>query len=315
MKGNTPTIFTGDRSLSNKFLREFRIYQMANRENPAMNVALDCIGIAISYIHRPNVDDWVEHMLNQIDQYIASGVCLQDERLWNMFKQTFAQSFTDTTKKQSAHQKLMHLKMKPNSLDDYIAEFKHLCEEAEWGHDDAGTIMLFKNRLTLGLHHAVLEKVTLCPTNLNRWEAGACTQDALWAKVKASLGGAPLKVTQAEGQKWRNVLGKPCNEKGRWYGVKKEDRMDVDIIKVNTLSIEEQNQLQKEGKCFNCQKVGHISKNCPNKRDTPKNGMLCTNQGMMLQFIHFTLTFLTADHDMLDDYDTALTHGMPGIPF
>ena len=64
MKGNAPTIFTGDCSLSNKFLREFRIYQMANRENPAMNVALDRIRITISYICGPNADDWVEHMLN-----------------------------------------------------------------------------------------------------------------------------------------------------------------------------------------------------------------------------------------------------------
>ena len=76
---------------------------MANRENPAINVALDCIGIAISYICGPNVNNWVEHMLNRIDWYIASGVRPQDERLWNMFKQTFAQLFTDTTKKQSAH--------------------------------------------------------------------------------------------------------------------------------------------------------------------------------------------------------------------
>jgi hypothetical protein len=37
---------------------------MANRENPAMNHALDQISIAISYIRRPLVDDWVEHMLN-----------------------------------------------------------------------------------------------------------------------------------------------------------------------------------------------------------------------------------------------------------
>ena len=148
---------------------------MANRENPAMNVALDCIGIAISYICGPNVDNWVKHMLNQIDQYITSGVHPQDERLWNMFKQTFAQSFTDTMKKQSAHQKLMHLKMRPESLDDYIAKFKHLCEEAEWGCDDARTITLFKNGLTPGLHHAVLKKVTPCPTNLNGWKAAART--------------------------------------------------------------------------------------------------------------------------------------------
>ena len=82
-----------------------------------------------------------------------------------------------------------------------------------------------------------------------------------------------------------NVLGKPCNEKGWWYEVKKEDRMDVDVAEVNALSVEEQNHLQKEGKCFNCQKVRHIGKNCPNKRDTPKNSTLCTNQGISAYII------------------------------
>jgi hypothetical protein len=57
MKGNAPTVFSGDQTKSDKFLREFRIYQMANRENPAMNHALDRIGIAISYICGPLVDD------------------------------------------------------------------------------------------------------------------------------------------------------------------------------------------------------------------------------------------------------------------
>ena len=56
--------------------------------------------------------------------------------------------------------------------------------------------------------------------------------------------------------------------------------MDVDTVEVNTLSIEDRNQLQKEGKCFNCQKVGHIGRNCPNKKDAPKNGIPCMNQGM-----------------------------------
>ena len=36
---------------------------------------------------------------------------------------------------------------------------------------------------------------------------------------------------------------------------------------------------------------------------------------LLLQFASF-LTFLPADHDTLDDYGTALTHGiLPGIPF
>ena len=67
MKGNPPTIFTGDRSKSNDFLREFKIYRMANSQNNSMLVPLDCIGLAISFIRRPMVNDWVEHMMNRIN--------------------------------------------------------------------------------------------------------------------------------------------------------------------------------------------------------------------------------------------------------
>ena len=67
MKGNPPTIFTGDRSKSDNFLREFKIYHMANSQNNSMLVPLDRIGLAISFIRGPMVNDWVEHMMNRID--------------------------------------------------------------------------------------------------------------------------------------------------------------------------------------------------------------------------------------------------------
>ena len=63
MKGNPPTIFSGDRSKSDDFLREFKIYQMANSQNNSMLVPLDQIGLAISFIRGPNVNDWVEGMM------------------------------------------------------------------------------------------------------------------------------------------------------------------------------------------------------------------------------------------------------------
>jgi hypothetical protein len=64
MRGNAPTIFTGDRSKSDEFLREFKIYHMVNSQNNAMLVPLDRIGLAISFIRGLNVNDWVENMLN-----------------------------------------------------------------------------------------------------------------------------------------------------------------------------------------------------------------------------------------------------------
>jgi hypothetical protein len=156
-----------------------------------------------------------------------------------MFRQTFQMSFTDTTKKQSAHQRLLALKMKQDTLDNYIAEFEHLCTEAGWGRDDAGTLMIFKQGLTKGLHKAVLEKTLTCPTTLTAWENAAQDQHTLWAEVKASMKGYRPKITPIEGQKWRNVLTKPRNNKGRWYRVRKKDCMEVDAAEANTLMTKE----------------------------------------------------------------------------
>ena len=50
MKGNPPTIFSGDQSKSDDFLREFKIYQMANSQNNSMLILLDWIELAISFI-------------------------------------------------------------------------------------------------------------------------------------------------------------------------------------------------------------------------------------------------------------------------
>ena len=43
--------------------------------------------------------------------------------------------------------------------------------------------------------------------------------------------------------------------------------MDVDTAMLATIAAEEKQKLLKEGRCFNCKKLGHISRNCPTKTD------------------------------------------------
>ena len=43
--------------------------------------------------------------------------------------------------------------------------------------------------------------------------------------------------------------------------------MEVDAIKTGRLSDEERAKLLKEGQCFRCKKTGHLSRNCPDKKD------------------------------------------------
>ena len=65
-------------------------------------------------------------MMTRIDRHLANGIDPGDERLWATFVHDFKSAFTNTTKVQNAHHKLMNIKMKGDALDDYIAEFQHL---------------------------------------------------------------------------------------------------------------------------------------------------------------------------------------------
>jgi hypothetical protein len=256
-------VFDGDRSQSNKFLREFRIFRLSNRNNASMNVPLDRIGIAASYIRGKNVDDWVEYMMNKVDMALAQGVLPEQEDLWDMFVRDFRLAFTDTTKKQTANKDLLNISMKLGELNQYISSFEHLRALAGWGANEPGTIMLFNKGLTNGLHRAVLEKTNPHPTTLHGWFEAARRQYELWAEIKASLGGGFQKPNPVESQKWKNVLGK----KHPWASVRKEDRMDLDAARIDALTTEEKTRLQKEGRCFHCKKMGHISRNCQQRKE------------------------------------------------
>ena len=48
---------------------------------------------------------------------------------------------------------------------------------------------------------------------------------------------------------------------------KDPNAMEVDAIKTGRLSDEEKAKLLKEGRCFRCKKMGHLSRNCPDKKD------------------------------------------------
>ena len=49
--------------------------------------------------------------------------------------------------------------------------------------------------------------------------------------------------------------------------------MDVDVATLAAIAAEEKQKLLKEGRYFNCKKLGHVSRNCPTKtnNNTPNN--------------------------------------------
>ena len=58
MRGNPPAVFTGDRSKSDKFLEDFKVYRMANQGNQTMRILLERVALILTYIKGKNVQDW-----------------------------------------------------------------------------------------------------------------------------------------------------------------------------------------------------------------------------------------------------------------
>ena len=56
--------------------------------------------------------------------------------------------------------------------------------------------------------------------------------------------------------------------------------MDVDTAMLAVIAAEEKQKLLKEGRCFNCKKLGHISQNCPTKTNNNGSNNSHGNHGM-----------------------------------
>ena len=271
MRGNPPAVFTGDRSKSDEFLEDFKVYRMANQGNQTMRIPLERVALILTYIKGKNVQDWRTRMINEIEQLTRGApnqpaILPEDEVLWNLFKRDFKNAFTDSQKQLTAHQKFLKVKMQGNALDEFIAEFEHLCSEAGWSSNDIGTITQFRRGLNTGLLKAIVQHVRPHPRTLREWFDAACEQHDIWNELKATIEDA-------------KSTGLPAPPRCSTTYTRPSNAMDVDAVRVDALAAEEKEGLAKEGRCFKCKKQGHISRKCP-EREENKNAPRHGNQGM-----------------------------------
>jgi Retrotransposon gag protein len=271
MRGRAPEVFTGDRSQSDQFLEDFAVYRMANQGTSTMKVPMERVALALTYIHGKNVAEWRRRFLKEVWRITTGNNPIQaeDEYLWRLFEREFKSAFTDTTKKQTAHQKFLECRMKGDDLDNYLAEFEHWRSEAEWGENEVGTITQFRRGLRDGLHKAILEKTVPRPVSLREWVNAARDQHELWAEIKASVGSYRAKDPTANAQRWRQALGRP-----QVADTRKKSQvtpMDVDAVEIAALDAEERKRLSAEGRRFYCKKQGHITKDCAKRKEDQKN--------------------------------------------
>ena len=124
----TPQPFDRERTKAEAFLRELRLYMMANQGVPGFESPIRCIAIALTFIKGPKVNGWVEAMLQAIEQLHP----IQDniEYTYTDFLHRFQTQFTDSTKQETAQAALDKHHFKFPFIDQYISDFETLVRKA-----------------------------------------------------------------------------------------------------------------------------------------------------------------------------------------
>ena len=175
--------------------------------------------------------------------------------------------FTDTAQRQTAYHKLTQFKMNKDDLDTYISTFNNLIRKANYDRDAEGTIHFFRQ----GLNRELLKAILTCdaqPTTLTEWETAARTEQRKHVNRQAIL------HPERHHYKW----APPPHNGNRHYRRHPNDEtvpMDVDTPVFTQVSRayseEDKNCYRSQGRCFRCDKQGHMAKECPERKQQSFN--------------------------------------------
>jgi Retrotransposon gag protein len=164
---------------------DFKIYKIMNPLADMMKQPYTHVATALSLIWELKVNDWVDEQLNDLKLKICTTP-RSNKTLWMDFKTMFTDVFTDTAKKEDAYQKLKHLKMKDELIDDYITAFNSLVTKAGWELSNEGTINAFCSGLHPGTLNVIMNQ-DVWPKTMTQWQQAVRDELCKYLAKKAIL--------------------------------------------------------------------------------------------------------------------------------
>jgi hypothetical protein len=290
--GNPPEEFNGERSKANAFMNQFNLYRLSNYDAEQMVVPMKRATLLLGFIKGPLVDDWVKRWTQwAINQFAINHRPPTDEYYLTEISNGFQTAFQDTGARERAEKELHMLRWDPKSVDTFLARFESLAEAADFELDANPTKSILARKLPFNMVDHLYKVVkpgtypeyceairqfhadnTAVQNLKGHQDKGALYmkgQDGLYTKKdrKNLLGGYTAN-------EWAKILG---IDQSKIEMPKRSDAMDTSArfrskfqrTKGCTGTTKPDPDTQrKEGRCFHCNKQGHVSRNCPDRSES-----------------------------------------------
>ena len=184
-------------------------------------------------------------------------------------------TFWDTASRERAETKLRGLPWIPGDVDTFIAQFRSLAEQAQYALDDRPTITLFASKLPFKMMQHIF--LIVKPINFNGWadtardyHQGNAALQGIRDISEDAPGKKTGKKTGFSAKQWAQILGVKLPiidpnvmdtraDRSRSYTRNKGSEGRASTTK------EDPETQRREGRCFTCNKQGHLARNCPDK--------------------------------------------------
>ena len=264
-------------------MSDWKKYRRANKYTARMAEPYTRATLFLTYIQGGNTTEWVDRLGEwldyQIDPRNPHRTTVDNKWLWNSVKLAFNHQYADKLTQECAMAELKAgIKMKGEELDNYISHFEALVRHAGLAINDQLVVNIFTARL---LYNMYKELYNIQPPLVmyEDWRTAAIEQQKRFIHLKGRQEGFKQRLEKFK---------KPQNtQQGRRapFGAPKYEPMDTSpgrtrarLAKAEDFMLggnrwgqavanpkRAQNDIR-EVVCFNCEKKGHIARNCPQKQ-------------------------------------------------
>lgn len=231
-----PEYFNGDRRKGKNFVAQLQnFFHLQHQRYPTDNIR---IRYAISRL-QDSAFNWALSILKDLDTD-------EGKEFWTYqtFEEQFKAIFTDTDSERNATQALLNLTQGRQSASRYVTEFSRLISEVAW-NEDAAIIALFYKGLNDDLKDRLAHEAEP-PTEINKYYSLVVRLDNRLYERRTS-------------RKIQNTRTPATFKTATHPKESHDDSLDLDA------ATRTHRESKRQTKCYLCEEVGHIIRNCPNR--------------------------------------------------